>query len=188
MELGVVRWGITGTMRCGKLGTIGVEVRASLGVENWTSLLSPTKRVISNEFYHQQKVSLSLNADDRRSGGSGVVSFENFGRGEEMQARTKAKSRSRRTFPDLSPFDLWNAIDIANAHTLLTAMGHAHDSYDGLHQVTLAAVLARRLATTNKAGYFAHIVRHGFSQHGPADKDFETAKRIIREIHGWDQR
>lgn len=105
-----------------------------------------------------------------------------------MQARTKTKSRNRRKFPDLSPFDLWNAIDIANAHTLLTAMGHAHDSYDGLHQVTLAAVLARRLATTNKAGYFAHIVRHGFGQHGPADKDYDSAKRILREIHGWDRR
>jgi hypothetical protein len=174
-----------GQCRFRKLGTVGVR---NLGIAGFRILGIAW---ISNEqsdlerLYLKQELSQTSTTPKRHRR---RVSFENFGRGEEMQSRTKTKSRSRRTFPDLSPFDLWNPIDIANAHTLLAAMGHAHDSYDGLHQVTLAAVLARRLATTNKAGYFAHIVRHGFGQYGPADKDYETAKRIIREIHGWEQR
>lgn len=100
--------------------------------------------------------------------------------------QTRARRRRRRqedTFPDLSPFDLFDSIDIHNAHELLVATGHGHDSYDGLEQTTLAAVLARRLAKGSVAAYFAHILKHGFSRFGPADKDRAAAKRIIREIY-----
>ena len=100
----------------------------------------------------------------------------------------RKRSRRKPTWPDLSTFDLSNPIDIAKAHELLVAMGHAHQSTDGLHQVALAAVVARRFAKRNTAGYFAAVLRQGFGKFGLADRDRAAAKRILREIYGWEHR
>lgn len=96
--------------------------------------------------------------------------------------QVRAKRRRSGRWPNLSSFDLRNPIDIHNAHCLLASLGWADDSYDGLYRIALAAVMARRLASKNPQGYFAKIVRDGFTKFGPADKDWACAKAILREL------
>lgn len=98
------------------------------------------------------------------------------------RSKPRAASRRGKKWPDLSPFDLWNPVDLANAHELLVALGLAIDGYDGLRRTVLAAVLARRLADRNPHGYFTQILRDGFSRFGPADRDHGEAKATLREL------
>jgi hypothetical protein len=87
---------------------------------------------------------------------------------------------------DLSAFDLTNPNDIFSAHQMLASVGLAEDGQDGLWKFIVAAVMARRLATQNPAGYLARIVQRGLGGdglHGPAERDEKVARAILRGLN-----
>lgn len=95
---------------------------------------------------------------------------------------TERKPRNRaKRWPDFRALDLSNTNDLFTAHQLLVAFGKARDDYEGLRQVVLAAVIARRLAERSPHGYFVAVLREGMG-YLVTDRDHDEAKRIMRDL------
>jgi hypothetical protein len=165
-------------------GNLGIEGTGNLGKgDGKTGHRNDLEALISKRMYLQGNDHSTFTTPD---GGRKRLELFEIRSGRSIpvirpQRRPRAHRRLR-GWPDLSPFDLWNSIDLANAHELLVATGFASEGYDGLRRIVLAAVMARRLAQRRPYGYFATIVLQGFTHFGPADRDHDEAKAILREI------
>ena len=103
---------------------------------------------------------------------------------KELRKVTQSEAAEFREihFPDLDPFDLSKAIDLANVHALLVACGLAEDSHDDLERVLQTAAVATRCANDKPRGYFRKVWFDGFGKFGLADVDRGKAKRMLREL------